>query len=91
MQKRLRTSKQPKDVNQAAHALVLRSTGQIESKADELTRAEISRFMQAMGQKGGRKGGPARAAKMTDEERSLSASKAARARWAKVRTGKSAL
>jgi len=38
-----------------------------------------------MGSKGGKKGGPARAAKMTPEQRSESASKAARAKWAKVR------
>jgi hypothetical protein len=46
--------------------------------------------MQEMGRKGGRKGGHARAAKMTDEELSASASKAARARWAKVRAAKTA-
>ena len=37
----------------------------------------------ALGRKGGKKGGPARAAKMTPEERSESARKAVRARWAK--------
>lgn len=35
----------------------------------------------ALGRKGGRKGGPARAAGMTKEERSASARKAAKARW----------
>ena len=35
----------------------------------------------ALGRKGGKKGGPARAAKMTKEERSASARKAAKARW----------
>lgn len=37
----------------------------------------------ALGRKGGKKGGAARAAKMTPEERSESAKKAAQARWAK--------
>ncbi len=38
-----------------------------------------------LGRRGGLKGGKARAAKMTKEERSESARKAARARWAKKR------
>jgi hypothetical protein len=37
----------------------------------------------ALGRKGGKKGGPARAAGMTPEERSESARKAVLARWAK--------
>ena len=37
----------------------------------------------ALGKLGGSKGGKARAAKMTPEERSESARKAAKARWAK--------
>jgi len=39
----------------------------------------------ALGRKGGIKGGPARAAKMTPEERSESARKAVQARWEKKR------
>lgn len=38
----------------------------------------------ALGRKGGLKGGKARAAKMTKEERSEAARKAAQARWKKV-------
>lgn len=38
----------------------------------------------ALGRKGGKKGGPARAAKLTPEERSKIARKAVRARWDKV-------
>lgn len=41
----------------------------------------------ALGRKGGKKGGPARAAKLTPAQRSESARKAVQARWAK--TGKS--
>lgn len=39
----------------------------------------------ALGRKGGLKGGRARAAKMTPEERSESARKAVQARWEKVK------
>jgi hypothetical protein len=38
----------------------------------------------ALGRRGGKKGGPARAAKLTPEQRSESARKAVRARWAKA-------
>ena len=41
----------------------------------------------ALGRKGGRKGGPARAAALTPEQRSASARKAVRARWAKAKPG----
>lgn len=37
-----------------------------------------------LGRKGGKKGGKARASKMTPEERSAAASKAAKARWHKA-------
>jgi hypothetical protein len=41
----------------------------------------------ALGRRGGLKGGPARAAKLTAQERSRIAQKAARAHWAKVKKG----
>lgn len=41
----------------------------------------------ALGRKGGKKGGPARAAKLTPAQRSESARKAVQARWAKGKTG----
>src|ERR1700756_4746353 len=40
----------------------------------------------ALGRKGGKKGGPARAAKLTPKQRSESARKAVQARWAKAKT-----
>jgi len=40
-----------------------------------------------LGRKGGKKGGPARAAKLTSEQRSQNARKAVQARWAKVKAG----
>jgi hypothetical protein len=41
-----------------------------------------------MGKKGGKLGGPARAAKLTPEERSENARKAVQARWAKAKAKK---
>jgi hypothetical protein len=41
----------------------------------------------ALGRKGGKKGGLARAAKLTPEQRSASARKAVQARWAKDKAG----
>jgi hypothetical protein len=41
----------------------------------------------ALGRKGGQKGGPARAAKLTPGQRSESARKAVQARWAKAKEG----
>src|ERR1035441_4211082 len=41
----------------------------------------------ALGRKGGKKGGPARAAKLTPAQRSESARKAVQARWAKAKSG----
>jgi hypothetical protein len=46
---------------------------------------EKSEAARLLGKLGGAKGGKARAAKMTPEERSESARKAAKARWAKKR------
>jgi hypothetical protein len=42
----------------------------------------------ALGRRGGKKGGPARAAAMTPEQRSESARKAVTARWEKYRSEK---
>src|SRR5208337_3258577 len=41
----------------------------------------------ALGRKGGKKGGPARAARLTPEQRSESARNAVQARWAKAKAG----
>jgi hypothetical protein len=46
---------------------------------------ELRELARKLGRRGGLKGGPARAAKMTPEERSESARKAVNARWAKKR------
>jgi hypothetical protein len=44
---------------------------------------ELRDYLAKLGKKGGKKGGPARAAAMTPQERSESARKAVQARWAK--------
>jgi hypothetical protein len=44
---------------------------------------ELREYLAKLGKKGGKKGGPARAAAMTPEQRSESARKAVNARWAK--------
>ena len=48
-----------------------------------MTEEEKSEAARLLGRLGGAKGGKARAANMTPEERSESARKAAKARWAK--------
>lgn len=45
---------------------------------------ELREYLAKLGKKGGKKGGPARAAAMTPEQRSESARKAVQARWAKA-------
>ena len=55
-----------------------------------MDQSTVSRIMQEMGRKGGKaggsKGGKARAQKLTPQERSAQAKKAAAARWAKSNT-----
>ena len=70
--------KRPRDTNQLAKLIVDLSTGeaQEEQPDDGKDPAAV-----ALGRKGGLKGGKARAAKMTPEERREAARKAARARW----------
>jgi len=50
-----------------------------------MTKKRKNPYAVALGRKGGRKGGPARAANMTPQERSESARNAVLARWAKVK------
>jgi hypothetical protein len=73
--------KRPRDFSQAAKLVVDIASGQISDR--ELTPEEQGKdpAAVALGKRGGLKGGLARAAKMTKEQRSESAKKAARARW----------
>lgn len=73
-----RSRKRPRDVNELAAEIVSEATsGERPSDRDEKDSAAV-----ALGRKGGLKGGKARAAKMTPEQRAESARKAAQARWA---------
>ena len=68
--------KRPRDTNQLAKLIVDVATGEVEPEPDHsLTELRAS--------KAGKKGGPARAAALTPEERSRIASIAAQARWRK--------
>ncbi|MBC7469779.1 MAG: histone H1 [Ramlibacter sp.] len=64
-----------KDLNQLAYSIVRQATG------EEPKQAESARAM--VGRTGGLKGGAARAAKLTPEQRAEIAKKAAAARWKK--------
>lgn len=73
-----RSSKRPVDANERAFQIVGEAVGEIERANPD---AEKDPAAVALGRKGGLKGGKARAAKMTPEERSESARKAALKRW----------
>ena len=47
---------------------------------------EMREYLAKLGKKGGLKGGPARASKMSAEERSASARAAVQARWSKAKS-----
>lgn len=66
--------KRPVDINRAAFSIVQEATG--EAPEDTRNPAAVE-----LGRKGGLKGGAARAASLTPEQRSEIAKKAARARW----------
>jgi hypothetical protein len=71
-------SRRPRDVNALAHQLVDEATGEAPPFDPDAGKDPAA---VALGRKGGLKGGKARAAKMTPEERSEAARKAAKARW----------
>ena len=73
MPKRSSKKRQPQDVNVLAASIV-----------EEATSEGKNPHAVALGRLGGKKGGPARAKKLTPEQRQEIARKAARARWGKV-------
>jgi hypothetical protein len=80
-----RSSKRPRDLNQLAQRLVQEATGDAPAmppdKAAE--KREKDPAAVALGRRGGLKGGAARAKKLSTEERSEIARKAASTRWNK--------
>ena len=89
MADRSRKPKRPKDTNVRALDTVLRTTGEeqedvpVEPQVPDPTPEERHAAAVALGRLGGKKGGPARARKLTPEQRRDSARKAAQARWQK--------
>jgi hypothetical protein len=74
------SNKRPRDVNQLAKSLVDEATGQAPPEPERSPESEAAAML---GRKGGAKGGRARAKKLTPEQRSEIAKKAAKARWSK--------
>lgn len=75
MQKRTRM---PRDPNQLAKLIADMAYGEAEPEPEKPAKNPAA---VALGKLGGAKGGKARAAKLTPEERSQAAKKAARTRW----------
>jgi hypothetical protein len=71
-------SSRPRDSNQLAKTIVDIATGEAEDAPEDTGKNPAA---VELGRKGGLKGGKARAAKMTAEERSNAAKRAAQARW----------
>lgn len=72
--------KRPRDPNALAFQIVQEATGEAPAAEPE-PEDPIRKLAAELGRRGGLKGGKARAAKMTPEERAESAKKAAEARW----------
>lgn len=75
-----RSRKRPRDPNQLGKLIVDIATGEAEDAPEDTGKDPAA---VALGRKGGLKGGKARAAGMTPQERSEAAKRAARARWKK--------
>lgn len=73
-----RSSKRPRDVNELAARIVAEAAGEVATTDPDAGKDPAA---VALGRKGGLKGGKARAAKMSPDERRESARKAALARW----------
>ena len=72
--------KRPTDRNQLAHRIVQIATGEVEDDQPDPYEGKNPAAVE-LGRLGGAKGGAARAAKLTAEQRSAIAKKAAAARW----------
>jgi hypothetical protein len=70
------------DFNQMARRIVDQATGKAAAMPTKKKAKKKDPAAVALGRKGGLKGGPARAAKLTKEQLSESGRKAAQARWA---------
>jgi hypothetical protein len=73
-----RSRKRPRDANQLAKLVADIATGEADDEPEGTGKDPAA---VALGRKGGLRGGKARAEKMTPEQRSESARRAAQARW----------
>jgi hypothetical protein len=71
------SKKLPKDPNQLAYEVMRLST------EEPKERSSISEYLSEIGRRGGLKGGPARAKKLSSKKRKEIARKAAQKRWSK--------
>jgi hypothetical protein len=82
MQNRSSKPKRPRDFNALAHQVVAELTGTAEPTPDSAEPEDpLKAAAVLLGRKGGLKGGKARAASLSAEERKEIARRAARARW----------
>jgi hypothetical protein len=81
MPDRSRKKKRPADLNRLAASIVADATTEDDEQGDPYEGKDPAAV--ELGRKGGLKGGKARAEKLTPEERSAIAKKAAATRWAK--------
>ena len=77
-----RSSKRPTDANQLAKLIVDIATGEVDDSLIDPIDGKNAAAV-ALGRLGGKKGGIARAAKLSASERHEIAARAAKARWAK--------
>ena len=85
MPERSSKKKRPRDVNRLAKSIVDEATSdQEQPQADQPADDGKNPAAVALGRLGGKKGGKARAAKLTAKQRSEIARKAARTRWSRT-------
>ena len=79
----MKKKKLPKDINALAKSIVDLAVGDEEATETQDDKPEKNQAAVELGRLGGKKGGKARAEKLTAEQRSEIAKKAANARWHK--------
>jgi hypothetical protein len=82
-----RSRKRPRDVNELARQVVDEATGEAPHAPVLMNTSGKDPAAVELGRRGGLKGGKARAEKLTAEERSEAARKAAKARWGRHDSG----
>lgn len=90
MPKRVKHGRRPTDINQIAHQMVEQSTSEPEIAPEFILQVpvDVSRYMAAIGKKGGIIGGKRRLDTLSAKKRQKIASDAAKARWDKNKTKK---